>query len=155
MQKHAKVTEQSWGKNSHSINNWLLERHKVLTAYCELVGINSGEPKSKALPKDIYVKHFCQILMDYVSAGHFEIFELIQNEYQRIASEHVKVVNELCPKIFISTDFALHFNDKYADEIHTEHLNEFDRNLSQLGEHLEKRFELEDKLISPARTIQH
>lgn len=148
MQKQVGVTEQSWGLHNQSINNWLLERHKVLTAYCDLAGINPNLQHNNALPKNIYVQHFCQLLMDYVSAGHFEIFEIILERCQQTASEHIDTVNELCPKIYISTDYALHFNDKYADEIDANEFDEFDRNLSLLGNHLEQRFELEDQLIS-------
>jgi len=148
MQEQIKVTEQRLGLNNQSINNWLLERHKVLSAYCELAGVHPNNQLTKALPNSFYVQHFCQILMDYVSAGHFEIFELILEECQRTASEHMAFVNELCPKIYISTDYALHFNDKYADELDAERFNEFDINLSLLGDHLEQRFALEDRLIS-------
>ncbi len=154
VQKQVKVTEESWDKNKQVINNWLLGRHKVLTAYCELAGVDPDDTRNKALPEHVYVKRFCQILMDYISAGHFEVFELVLNECQRNKLMHAITANELCSKIFTSTDFALHFNDKYADEISIEHLNEFDNNLSMLGKHLERRFELEDKLISPVQSDQ-
>ena len=152
LQKQAKATEESWGKSKQIINNWLLGRHKVLTAYCELAGVAPDNSKNKALPDHVYIKHFCQILMDYISAGHFEVFELVLNECQRNNLMHAITANELCSKIFTSTDFALHFNDKYADEMKIEHLDEFDNNLSMLGKYLEKRFELEDKLILPVQS---
>ena len=152
LKKQVKVTEESWNKKKETINNWLLGRHKMLSAYCDLAGVDPEHSKNNTLPEEAQVKHFCQILMDYVSAGHFEIFELVLNECQRNNLMHAITANELCSKIFTSTDFALHFNDKYANEISEEHLNEFDNNLSMLGKHIERRFELEDKLISPVQS---
>lgn len=147
MQIQAVVNNQVWGLKNQTINNWLLERHKVLIAYCELAGITPNELKEGALPHDFYIKHFCQILVDYISAGHFDIFEKIISEYQYSAYDNTPSLHEIYPKILLSTDLALQFNDKYAERMNDEHLDTFDSNLSILGKHLEQRFELEDELI--------
>lgn len=147
MQMQTAVKDQVGDVTEHTINNWLLERHKVLTTYCELAGITPCELKEKALPHDFYIKHFCQILMDYISAGHFDIFEKIINQYQHSAYDRAPSLHEIYPKILLSTDLALQFNDRYAESINKEHLDAFDSHLSILGQHLEQRFELEDELI--------
>jgi len=130
-----------------AINNWLLERHKLLIAYCELAGITPNEQDEAALPHDLHIKHFCQILMDYISAGHFEIFEKIISDTQYSTCNTANALHNIYSKILVSTDLALQFNDKYAENIKDEHLNAFDNCLSILGKHLEQRFELEDQLV--------
>ena len=147
MQMKTVVNNQVWGLKDQTINNWLLERHKVLIAYCELAGVTPNELKEKALPHDFYIKHFCQILMDYISAGHFDIFEKIINQYQHSAYDRAPSLHEIYPKILLSTDLALQFNDRYAESMNRQHLNTFDSHLSILGKHLEQRFELEDELL--------
>lgn len=152
MQLKTKTTNQALELKEQTINNWLLERHKVLIAYCEIAGLTPNEQNEGALPHDFYIKHFCQILMDYISAGHFDIFEKIISAYQYSAYDHTPYLHEIYPKILVSTDLAIQFNDKYAETIKDEHLNTFDKNLSLLGKHLEQRFELEDNLLESALT---
>lgn len=131
-----------------TINNWLVARHKVLIAYCELAGMTPNEQEEGALPNDFFIKHFCQILMDYISAGHFDIFEKIIAEYQYSAYNNALSLHDAYSKILISTDVALQFNDKYAEKTKEAHLAAFDKHLSILGKHLEQRFTLEDELIN-------
>jgi regulator of sigma D len=57
-------------------------------------------------------------------------------------------MNVLSPKIAVSTDLALNFNDLYADHLSTKHSAAFDRELSELGQALEERFAYEDELIN-------
>ncbi|XPF92635.1 sigma D regulator [Colwellia sp. RE-S-Sl-9] len=150
MQIKTEIINQVLELNEQTINNWLLERHKVLIAYCDLAGLTPNEQNEGALPQSFYIKHFCQILMDYISAGHFDIFEKIISAYQYSAYDSSPYLHEIYPKILVSTDLALQFNDKYAETILEEHLNAFDDNLSLLGKHLEQRFELEDSLLQSA-----
>jgi len=89
-----------------AINNWLLERHKLLIAYCELAGITPNEQDEAALPHDLHIKHFCQILMDYISAGHFEIFEKIISDTQYSTCNTANALHNIYSKILVSTDLA-------------------------------------------------
>ena len=160
MQKRIMIDQQVSYPKKQTVNNWLFQRHKVLIAYCELAGITPIEQQENALPRNLYVKHFCQILMDYVCAGHFEIFaKIIQGNQasspnnqdhltQSTSYQQGNNLHQIYPKLLISTDLALLFNDKYAEKLTEEHCTTFDKHLSALGKQLELRFELEDRLIN-------
>ncbi|MGP4763498.1 Rsd/AlgQ family anti-sigma factor, partial [Klebsiella pneumoniae] len=66
-------------------------------------------------PATTDVQSFCQKLMDYLSAGHFEMYERIVSECAVNGHDSRKLVDSLTPKISASTDVALEFNDKYAE----------------------------------------
>ena len=51
------------------------------------------------------------------------------------------------PAINNTTDEALNFHDKYTDEKQSSTLDKLDEDLCDLGELMEKRFELEDLLL--------
>lgn len=88
--------------------------------------------------------------MDYISAGHFTVYDQLVSE---AAKENTQVAaDELYTQISATTDEALSFNDHYADIEKDEELHQFDRNLAKLGEQLEIRFELEDELIHALHT---
>ncbi|MFT5760865.1 MAG: regulator of sigma D [Alteromonadaceae bacterium] len=57
---------------NQTIDNWLQERQAVLVSYFELAGLPPFEQSNNTLPCILSIKRFCQILMGYISAGHFE-----------------------------------------------------------------------------------
>ncbi len=103
--------------------------------------------KNHALPEQAQIQAFCQILLDYLSAGHFEIYDDLVQQCQKKGPESLKLAQALYPRIAESTNLALDFNDKYAEAKGESLLDQFDKELSELGEALEQRFELEDELI--------
>ena len=130
-----------WGGSHALIDTWLNERKELLIKYCELAGLPPFSREADALPDKQSIQSFCEILMDYVSAGHFEIYEKLTGEQDRQStSAHYASISE-------TTDIALAFNDRYAAV--TDQLgNNFDVALSALGQALEERFALEDDLIN-------
>jgi regulator of sigma D len=139
--------QQRWGGSHNVIDNWLNERQQILVNYCQLAGLPPYENDERALPDTQEVKQFCQLLMDYLSAGHFEIYDQVVAQCKDHGENSLALAKQLYPEISKSTDIALNFNDKYA-EIEMQSLtDDFDNDLSHLGQHMEKRFELEDMLI--------
>ena len=63
-----------WGGKSKAVDNWLLERQDLIKAYCNLAGLND---QSESLPEANSITTFCEILVDYLSAGHFEVFDML------------------------------------------------------------------------------
>lgn len=62
--------QERWGGVHLLIDRWLQERHELVRAYDDL-----GE-KPEALSENRKpLQEFCGVLVDYVSAGHFEIYE--------------------------------------------------------------------------------
>lgn len=142
-------TEQAkakWGGSHNAIDTWLHERQELLVLYCELAGLPPFNRDHDALPDKSDIASFCELLVDYVSAGHFEVYDKIVNGNELTASGQ-DLKEDLYPKISATTDHALGFNDCYADLEDDAQMANFDVSLSDLGQQLEERFALEDHLI--------
>ena len=129
-------------KNS-AVNVWLAERSQLLVLYCKL----SGNRNQQQLPNNSQINQFCDILIDYVSAGHFEVYEKIVNSCNTYGPSSIELLEELYPQISETTDIVVDFNDKYSKSSSNGGLNNLDNDLSLLGEAIARRVELEDTLI--------
>ncbi|MCG7537612.1 sigma D regulator [Pseudoalteromonas sp. OOF1S-7] len=139
--------QQRWGGSHSVIDNWLAERQELLLLYCKVAGLSPFEQDDHALPDQLQIQTFCQILMDYLSAGHFEIYDNLVAACKEKGPQSLKLAQSLYPRITDTTDLALDFNDKYAEMQSENRMSDFDKDLSELGEALELRFALEDELI--------
>ncbi|WP_372761120.1 sigma D regulator [Pseudoalteromonas sp.] len=139
--------QQKWGGSHTVIDKWLNERQQLIVLYCKLAGFAPYEKKDPALPEPEQIQTFCQILMDYLSAGHFEVYDDIAKACEKKGPESQQLANAIYPRISDTTDVALDFNDKYAEVAADDLLTGFDNDLSVIGEALEARFALEDELI--------
>lgn len=147
MLKSLEKAKQEWGGSHSAIDSWLQERQELLVIYCKLAGLPPYERSDQALPKKGEILEFCQILMDYLSAGHFEIYDDLVKACAEKGPSSLKLAQSLYPQISASTDIALSFNDDYANAKEESLLPNFDEDLSTLGQALEQRFEFEDELI--------
>ncbi len=146
MQTHSEPLKQQWNLVENTLGKWLEERKELLVLYC-----NYGDnPDSGDIyPRWSHVKRFCQILVDYVSAGHFEVYDQLVREAEAANDDSVALAEDLYPKLHKTTQIALDFNDKYSTEENWEiNHQSFQEDLSQLGEELSSRFEMEDRLVS-------
>lgn len=149
--------QNKWGGSHSAIDNWLNERQELLVRYCQLAGTSPFEQKDNALPVEADIILFCQVMMDYISAGHFEVYEHIVKACKVNGHNSHQLATKLYPQIDVTTDTALVFNDKYTDREETDEngnpinleelFADFDADLSKIGQAMEKRFELEDELI--------
>jgi regulator of sigma D len=119
------------------------ERTEMLVLYCSMAGL---EPFTASKPVQVALQEFCQILIDYIASGHFVLYERIANGTER-RREVAKLAEELHPRIARATEMALDFNDKYDCEDHCNVLDTLAADLSQLGEEMAVRIELEDRLL--------
>lgn len=142
MLKQLARTQDRWGGHSSIIDNWLQERQQLLIQYCHLAGLDKAG--AATLPDANDIDTFCAQLMDYLSAGHFEVFEMLVGD----DTDGLALKEAQYPKLAQTTDQALAFNDKYAEAISEQQASDFDDDLAALGETLEERFALEDELIS-------
>lgn len=147
MLKSLEKAKQDWGGSHSAIDSWLQERQELLVIYCKLAGLPPYERSDQALPKKSEILEFCQILMDYLSAGHFQIYDNLVKACAEKGPSSLKLAQSLYPQISASTDIALSFNDDYANAKEESLLPNFDEDLSTLGQALEQRFEFEDELI--------
>lgn len=130
----------------------IAERTEMLATYWRLAGIETGgadKPAQKPANKSVQklLQAFCQILVDYVAAGHFALYERIVEGKERRRSVS-DLAAEVYPRIAKTTDVALDFNDKYDCEDHCTALDSLSADLSHLGEELAVRIDLEDRLLS-------
>jgi len=139
--------QEKWGGSHSVIDKWLTDRQELLVQFCGLAGKPHQTKHDQALPEQASIQRFCQLLMDYLSAGHFEIYDDIVKQCENRGEDSLKLAQSLYPQISATTDIALDFNDSYAETKSDDLLENFDSDLSKLGEALSSRFELEDELI--------
>lgn len=141
-------TKMQWGGQNQTIDNWLQERQDVLVSYCHLIGVQPVGQIEQSLPEERDIKRFCQLLMDYLSAGHFEIFDNIIKQCDEKGPKDKENAQAIFPKLNQSTDVALAFNDRYAECLPNDLDDDFELQLSALGRTLEQRFTYEDQLLA-------
>jgi len=142
MLENCQSARERWGGVSEIIDRWLKERQDMLVLFCK-ISAQKSEPFSEET--ETTLRHFCQILVDYVSAGHFEVYEQLVNEGREYDDhEGLSVAKVQYKAIDSTTEFILDFNDKYQE---TDDLSALMQDLSKLGESLAIRFEAEDKMI--------
>jgi regulator of sigma D len=136
--------EERWSGVNQLIERWLQERQSLILNFCGLSGVH--ELRENADPSNIRLQNFCQLLMDYVSAGHFEIYYQLIREAEVFEDGSEKLAQALMPDITATTSIAITFNDIYADA--NANLDKLPKSLSKLGETLASRFDMEDQLIN-------
>ncbi len=139
--------KEEWGGTLTVIDNWLEERQSLVILYCELAGLPPYQQETRSLPAQQKITTFCQILLDYASTGHFEVYEQIIKQCKLDGENNLEIAQELYSRITTTTDTALNFNDKYAENASDKALLDFDKDLSELGQIMEGRFEREDQLL--------
>ena len=144
MLENCKTAQERWGGVSEIIDNWLGSRQALISAFVALPSAAIGEELNMRL------SNFCDLLMDYLSSGHFEVYEQLMLEGKEFADGSDAAGEKMLPLIQVSTDRALDFNDDFTrfDEPSVAEIRDFSTRLSELGESLEERFDLEDKMIA-------
>lgn len=148
MLRRSEQAQERWTGNHQAIDRWLNERQELLVLYCKTAGLPPFDSDKQQLPALKDIREFCSLLMDYISAGHFEVYDQIIQASPDKAKEMAALADELYPLIAQTTDVALAFNDLYGDADEHADLGEFDERLSGLGETIELRMEFEDRLLA-------
>jgi regulator of sigma D len=132
---------------SHEMVRKLMdERTEMLVLYCRLAGVDTAKNGRRHAPTAELLQEFCQVMVDYLAAGHFSLYERTVNGNERRQNLAV-LAEQIYPKIADTTQAALDFNDKYDGKNGLELSMAFDDDLSRLGEVLASRIETEDKLL--------
>ena len=139
------LTERVRGSNK-LVDRWLHVRKHLLVAYYNLVGIKPGKESFMRLNEKA-LDDFCQSLVDYLSDGHFNIYERIIREME--GTTPYLAASKLYPLLEANTQQIMDYYDSALENaIDHDNYLEFQQALSDLGEALEERFTLEDKLIA-------
>ncbi|CAH0991861.1 Regulator of sigma D [Sinobacterium norvegicum] len=153
MLEHCENKKERWGGVEAIIGNWISERSQLLVKYCDLSAIISALSEDASESKEVKqaateLDAFCQLLMDYICAGHFEVFDQLINEAEDFDDGGLEYAAKIYPGIEASTEHALSFNDLYDGCGGARLLStELQTDLSALGENLSQRFDLEDQLL--------
>lgn len=142
MLDNCESARERWGGVSEIIDRWLQERKELLVIYCAL---SKRDTDDTAEEREAKLRRFCQIMVDYVSAGHFEIYEQLVLEGKEFGDEEgLKKAKAFYKTIDGTTEGILDFNDKYQE---TDDLEVLEKDLNALGEAMATRFEAEDNMI--------
>lgn len=144
MLENCKSARERWGGVNGLIDQWLHARQKLLVLFYGLASEGAYSDENKEQCKQL--ESLCEELVDYVSAGHFEVYDQLVKEGEEFEDLiGIEAAKEQLEIIDPTTDALLDFNDKYqvADD-----LSALKRDLSKVGEILETRFAAEDNMIS-------
>ncbi|KLV06651.1 anti-RNA polymerase sigma 70 factor [Photobacterium aquae] len=139
--------QKQWGGSSDVIDHWLMSRQQLLIDYCKLAGMPPFEHNSRQLPTTSQLQLFCQQLVDYISEGHFKIYDMVMARWNATGYSPTEEISQLYATITQTTDPLLNFADKYTEVKDDDELPDFNDDLSAIGELIELRFALEDTLI--------
>lgn len=131
-------------RTQEMVDKWLLERQQMLVLYCQLAGL---EPYSPDKPIKKLLREFCQVLVDYIAFGHFEVYDRIGRGEER-RTRVLQIAEEVYPKVAEVADLAVAFNDKYESGVEEPPLDYLDSDLSELGVELASRIEMEDRVVN-------
>lgn len=138
------LTERLGGSNE-LVDHWFHVRKQLLVAYYNLVGIKPGKESFVRLSEKA-LDDFCQSLMDYLSAGHFNIYERILCGMER--NHPLSPATKIYPQLEANTLQIMEYYDSSLENaINHDNCIEFQQALSGIGEALAARFALEDELI--------
>lgn len=126
------------------VDRWLAERRHLLV---ELVGISRGVRSRTASAEslNVRVQMFCDRLVDYVSAGHFEVYADLT-----ATPDGARLLSRLWQQLKTTTDKVLAFNERVSRK-------QMDRQqlgmaLAETSLALEDRFTIEDRLVAAAKS---
>lgn len=140
----ANLTERVGGSNE-LVDHWLQARKHLLVAYYNMVGIKPNKESRTALDEKA-LDNFCHGLVDYLSSGHFSIYERIISNLE--GSSPLLSAAQLYPQLEANTQQIMDLYDSHLENaIDRDSWVEFQQALSEIGECLESRFTLEDKLV--------
>ncbi|KJS04060.1 MAG: hypothetical protein VR73_15315 [Gammaproteobacteria bacterium BRH_c0] len=135
---------QRWKGFDQAIDRWLDERHELIVLLSNFAASRDLSHRTPQLTDRLQA--FISLLIDYISAGHFEFYQqLIEEgrEYQDTGAVATGV--RLLKIIDASTQQALEFESRYDQSAP---LTDLAADLSELAETLASRFTAEDQMIS-------
>lgn len=134
-------TAPDWAKSDALIDAWLNTRQTLIVSFNELCKM---KPFTITALIEEDLRNFTQQLIDYVSAGQFQVFETIfaAADHQ---PEHLQLDKRNVERLLRTTLVALDFNDRYCDS--ALRLDRLAQDLDSVGKCLADRLDIEDHLI--------
>lgn len=144
MTKTAKVAKHPRSGTRQLIDDMLTQRTRMLKLLCDL-----SQQDLKRADDNVRdtLDDFLTVLVDYIAAGHFGLYERIAMGSER-RTPVVETAREIYPRIADTTVAAVEFNELYGSADSKVLAARLARDLSTLGEEVTTRIELEDRLIT-------
>ncbi len=147
MRSRSKRTKEGWTLVDDMVRRWMQQRIELTQDFEAVVTPSILTQNNNELSS--HICRFCESLVDYVSAGHFEVYNELITEAHEFNDGSLGTGIDLYRAIEQSTDLAIEFNDKFEQLSHSRNLlAELPECLANLGKTLNSRFELEDHLIA-------
>ena len=93
-------------------------------------------------------------MIDYTASAHFQLYRYLADNRERRQSV-LTIAEKIYPRIVETTDVILRFNDKYEAMSFDNSIEFLAVDLSNLGECLADRIQLEDKVIAAMSGTVH
>jgi len=93
------------------------------------------------------MRRFAELLMDYIAAGHFSLYQRIRGGEERRRGVR-ELAESLYPRIVATSDAMVAFNDALTEVTGEGPSDALLTELSVLGERIAERVDLEDRLIA-------
>jgi len=101
------------------------------------------------------LQRFQQALVDYLALGPFELYQALEEQpADSPYCQAQELARKLYTRIAWTTQAALVFHDRYGGELSEPEIAQLDQALSQLGESLATRIELEDQILAAVHHSQ-
>ncbi|WP_305909287.1 Rsd/AlgQ family anti-sigma factor [Methylomarinum sp. Ch1-1] len=118
------------------------QRQELWSLYCQIGRLKPFDDHAALKP---ILKQFAEIIVDYVSLGHFGIYDRLLAGCERRARLLTDAQN-IYPEFSKTTDAVITFNDRYDQGKRKFTVDKLEADLSKLGESLAYRMEIEDRL---------
>ena len=128
-------------ESDQRIEHWLQQRQDLHNQFCRILRFKPFDDESEDLDPSL-IQDFCSNLVDYISAGHFEIFEClsVSHKAQIEFSKYKPLLEQISSTV-------LNFAKKYSHGPYN--LNALKVDMNMLGEKLfATRMGKEDDLIN-------
>lgn len=138
-------------KASEKLDALVQSRTETLSLLTDLAGrqpFNTEPSMEKAL------RRFCEALIDYTASAHFQLYRYLADNRERRQSV-LNIAEKIYPRIVETTDVILRFNDKYEAMSFDNSIEFLAVDLSNLGECLADRIQLEDQVIAAMSGTVH
>lgn len=164
------TTLQSVDERYDWINDMIRQRQQLVLRYMQLINRDVlSDPDYKAddpLADDVLdsdntynpvlvkqVTGFCELLTDYISHGHFDLYPKIVELMENASGRSLSIARRVLPKLNETTEPLMDFCDLYAEEQSAKKFQNLRRDLAIVGNELEVRFKMEDRLIIGLRLV--
>ena len=147
MLEDCKNALERWGGVHSLIDRWLEQRKALLMRFVELKDACDAELESVDKAS---VDRFSELLMDYISAGHFEVYPQLAEEAKAFEDDAgLALATKLLERLEMSTEMTLAFDNDYATPVRCQqNLARLPAWVDRLAKGLAERFSLEDQLIA-------